>query len=421
VEIPFLSKKGPGSLNARSPGHKASIKDGTLISTDLGGKVTGVKGKPGAFDLPGSVIGRNVGEIFPNSGLPAKIRGMISSGAGVEDFRKLVNGDWGVLGVCEYVNGRLTYDAVLKSNGGLRCARIVERGLVGDDGKITGFNLILSDAGDEYRLGASKGGPGVFEPGEAVEDLLRATGSVLIHTDPHGTVAAISYASPLFGLNKGMIGRDIGGLYANQKLPAMIRRMLSEGAGLDAVKGLADSEWGLLCVFGLSEDGRLTYDAAVKADGGLFIARVVDRAVRDGAGRVIGFRMSMADVTENYQLAHQLNISERRLDELSARISEVVYLRDREGNVTYVSRSAENVLGIPCEKLLIPLSEWPIRCSQNIAPHEANAFACEYSGADGVYRRFDVSESYFTDEAGGVLAVMGVLKEVSAISGLKGH
>jgi len=126
-------------------------------------------------------------------------------------------------------------------------------------------------------------------------------GSLLLMTDPEGVIVKAKSSTDMFHDGESLVGCDVGVIYANDRAPHLIHDMLASGSGLEEFRQLAETEWGIIGVHRL-RNGRLTFDAVVKCEGGLAVGTVVGRKMLDRGGRHLGFTQMITDVTEKYPL-----------------------------------------------------------------------------------------------------------------------
>src|SRR5581483_10403996 len=96
-----------------------------------------------------------------------------------------------------------------------------------------------------------------------------------------------------------------------------------------------------------------------RKDGTTFCALIEDRMIRDEAGKVVGLRATMQDITERRRAEDPLQLAERRHRELVEGLKAIVWETDPgTGQFTFVSGRAEELLGYPVRQWLTEADFW---------------------------------------------------------------
>jgi len=401
-------EKIAAALDASMP-----ARGGLLVETDVRGLITAARGDFPGLDADG-MVGREIGEFYFNPALPLKTQALLAEGGRLEDFKKLIGAEEGIVGVHGFHNGRLAYDTLIRTADGFKLARIVEKALTDGDA-VVGFSRVFTDPG---KSGTSEGADAYGKCPKAIENplqLLSLTGNVLVAADAGGQVTFVYPEDNVFGFGGGLVGKNVSLIFANNTLPKTIGDMLAGEKGAQEYGKLAESTSGLLAWNGFRGYGA-SYDALLRLSGRMAIANVVEWAAKDDGGQVRELGFLLSDATESYSLRQKAAILSKRLDEVTRRINDIVYVRDIRGRITYLSPSVENILGYSPSKMQNQIRKWPINRANEFDPRSLNSFACGIVDSDGRTRHFELSESWMEDLRKGRHGVYGVLRERAKIA-----
>jgi len=89
-----------------------------------------------------------------------------------------------------------------------------------------------------------------------------------------------------------------------------------------------------------------------KKDGSIIHVLVTSIARKDISGKVIGFQGTIKNITEQRRAEEALRESEERFRGITERISDLIFIVDPEGYLTFVSPSVISILGFPPESYI---------------------------------------------------------------------
>jgi hypothetical protein len=164
------------------------LKGSVLLKVDPYGIIVKAKSSTLVFGDCRDLVGCDIGQLYANRRAPHIIHGMLSSGSPIEEFRQLAATEWGVLGVHRLVNGRLTFDAVLRCDDNLAVGRVVGKQIQDNLGRPLGFSHLITDVSEAYPLDRSL--KTVLKPGDggAGGQTVRLAGvnRMLVNAHRHG-------------------------------------------------------------------------------------------------------------------------------------------------------------------------------------------------------------------------------------------
>ena len=256
--------------------------------------------------------------------------------------------------------------------------------------------------------------------GDVCDEVLCLSDTAIIHCDADGKIRRIRPPKNVFNITEEFLGKDIGRIYANKSLPDKVRQMLASGAAISDYDTLLAVERGILAIHGQKDSGMM-YDAILIISGRFHAARVFDKPTKDSAGRITAYTTFLTDVTLEHSLKHELSIASRRFEHLTRHINDIVYLRDAEGGINYVSPSAEEILGYPEDDLLVNLDRWPLEFKTEVDLGGPNTFSCNILDSKGRIKRFDGKETHIKDEDGRLIAIQGVLRHTTEMHESRAH
>jgi diguanylate cyclase (GGDEF)-like protein/PAS domain S-box-containing protein len=151
------------------------------------------------------------------------------------------------------------------------------------------------------------------------------------------------------------------------------------------------------------------------ADGSLRWADTAAHFVRDEEGHLVGSVAVIRDVTAEVE-------SEERYRLLAQNATDMVYLRDVDGTITWASPSAREVLGVDADELVgtntlayLHPDDRPLALAvraQVGAGESARGVVARLRCADGQYRYMSLVSRPVTDESGAVIGAVGGIKDV---------
>ena len=153
--------------------------------------------------------------------------------------------------------------------------------------------------------------------------------------------------------------------------------------------------------------------------------RILDRystAVTGSDGKYFGRVWYFRDVTEKRAAENAVKESEQKYRSLVENVLDVVYRTDREGKVTFASRSALSLLGFTDlgEIISRPIESFWLNPSERFSMMEKMArdgFVRDYEvvilGAGGRQIPVSVSSSYYRDSTGAIAGVEGVIRDIT--------
>jgi PAS domain S-box-containing protein len=154
---------------------------------------------------------------------------------------------------------------------------------------------------------------------------------------------------------------------------------------------------------------------------------VADKAavVVDADGQPVSIEGCIRDITALRKLAEERDEAERRYSLVAENARDIIYAHDRTGHMFYVSPSLERYLGVtPQEFLGTHFSDWLTDDPINHAAFEAfdaeinvgktvAPFVLELRSKDGRTFLMEFNESLIRDEAGKVVGVQGVGRDIT--------
>jgi diguanylate cyclase (GGDEF)-like protein/PAS domain S-box-containing protein len=166
-------------------------------------------------------------------------------------------------------------------------------------------------------------------------------------------------------------------------------------------------------------DDRVTVRSRARfADGSVGWADTAAAFVRDAEGAVIGSVASIRDVTAEVE-------AEERYRLLAENATDMVFIRDVDGNVTWASPSTRAVLGVTPEELVgtntmdyVHPDEQPVARAvraQVASGEAARGVVARIRRADGGYRYMFLVSHPVTDAAGTVTGAVGGMKDVDEL------
>ncbi|MFC1475565.1 PAS domain S-box protein [Candidatus Zixiibacteriota bacterium] len=142
--------------------------------------------------------------------------------------------------------------------------------------------------------------------------------------------------------------------------------------------------------------------------------------IYDDDGQAVAVESIMRDITDREELREKLTESELKYRHLAENTRDLIYTRDTDGNLTYLSPSAKNFLGIePEQALQTRFSEWLVDNPINQASFEvSNAavvqgrtvppFTLELRSSSGRTFQMEFNESPIRDDHDKIIGVQGV-------------
>lgn len=163
-------------------------------------------------------------------------------------------------------------------------------------------------------------------------------------------------------------------------------------------------------------DAGVTVRARVRhADGSLGWADTAAHFVRDAAGNLVGSVAVIREVTAEVE-------AEERYRLLAENATDMVFLRDTEGTITWASPSTQEVLGIGPDELVgtntlayLHPDDRPVALAvrAQVGTGElARGVVARLRCADGQYRFMSLTTRPVTDESGSVVGAVGGIKDV---------
>jgi PAS domain S-box-containing protein len=350
----------------------------SIVTTDMDGKITFANaGAEAIFGYgKGDTIGTHISQYYTGGLEEAKKVGKIINEEGRLHFGEI--------------------DFLKKDRTGITLSMSYDL-LRDDKGIIIGMVAVGKDVTEKKRIERE-----LIQTKDSLESVIEGITDPIVTTDTKGIVTSINKAlTELVGYEReDAVGKRISFIY---------------GGGIEYARKMM----GLLSEQGIVRNHETQF---VKKDGSLFPAIVSMSLLRDKSGEVVGTLGICKDITDRKRLEEELKETKDFLESVIEGSIDGITTLDNKGNITFVSKGTEEMLGYKRENILgTHISEYylggmeaakrimmPLREKGRLRNYETALVT-----ADGHIVPISVSASYLRDDKGEIIGTLGIYKDIS--------
>jgi PAS domain S-box-containing protein len=159
----------------------------------------------------------------------------------------------------------------------------------------------------------------------------------------------------------------------------------------------------------------------IRKDGTFFQAHAIVTALKDSAGKTLGFLEIARDITEKLALEKELRETKEYLENIVHSSADAIVTTDPKGRITFINRAMEEMVGAPREEILgFPISQFYLdgldEARKIMAALREKGSLKNYETSmsrNGRLIPILTSASLLKDETGQIIGTLGVFKDLT--------